>query len=84
MHKKLLPFIVCSLLLAGCGGGRQGQNGHKAKGGVYYGGVFRRNEVVGFRSLYPDNLTDITAYNIGNQIYERLNYSTCPCHQMDS
>ena len=72
MYKKLLPVIVCGLLLASCGGGRQGQNGHKAKGGVYYGGVFRRNEVVGFRSLFPNNLTDITADNIANQIYEGL------------
>jgi len=58
MKIKLIPVIAFGLLLAACGGcgNDHGKtNTHLAKGGVYYGGVFRLNWVIGFRSLFPDN-----------------------------
>ncbi len=75
MKIKLIPVIAFGLLLAACGGcgNDHGKtNTHLAKGGVYYGGVFRLNWVIGFRSLFPDNVGDIPAHNIANQVYEGL------------
>jgi len=75
MYKKLIPVLALGILLAGCQGcgGDHNQSGWRdGKGGVYYGGVFRINWVVGFRSLFPLNVTDLTADNITNQIYEGL------------
>lgn len=74
MIKKLIPVILCALFIAGCNGcgGHHEDNQRKAKGGVYYGGAFRINEVADFRSLFPLDVTDIIADNIDNQIYEGL------------
>ncbi len=75
MDKKLVPVIALCLLLAGCGGcgnDHNHANTRLAKGGIYYGGVFRMNWVKGFRSLYPDNVIDIPAHNIASQVYEGL------------
>lgn len=72
MNRKLIPVILCSVLLGACNGGHQGQNARQAKGGVYYGGSFRINEVANFRSLFPHDVGDQIAQNITNQIYEGL------------
>lgn len=75
MNKKLIPVIASGLLIAACGGcgnGHKENAEHLGKGGIYYGGVFRMNEVTGFRSLFPDNVTDVIAHNIANQVYEGL------------
>ena len=44
----------------------------EAKGGVYYGGVFRINEVQDFRSLYPLSVTEVVGHRITNQIFQGL------------
>lgn len=44
----------------------------EAKGGKYYGGVFRINETEYLRSLYPLNITETIGHRISNQIYEGL------------
>lgn len=44
----------------------------KGHGNVYYGGVFRMNEVEDFRSLFPLNITEVAADHITRQIYEGL------------
>lgn len=44
----------------------------KAKGNRYYGGTFKFNQISGFRSLEPHEITDLTAVRIGNQIFEGL------------
>jgi len=44
----------------------------EAKGGKYYGGVFKSNETEYFRSLYPPNITEVGGHRIANQIYEGL------------
>lgn len=43
-----------------------------AKGGKYYGGTFRYNEEEYFKSLYPLNITEVTAHRLLEQIYEGL------------
>jgi len=75
MNRRLIPVIFLSILIVGsigCGGGHQGQNEHQAKGGVYYGGAFRINEVAGIRSLFPLDITELIESNIDNQIFEGL------------
>lgn len=84
--KKLVYSILVASLLSSCGGGN-GTSGEsrKAKGGVYYGGVFRMNEVEDFRNLFPLNITEVTSHRIANQVYEGLiklsqdDLSAVPC-----
>lgn len=74
MHNKIVRYFVICLLatgFAGCGSDHD-HGSHVAKGGVYYGGVFRLNWVTNFRSLYPQNVTEVTAFNITSQVYEGL------------
>jgi peptide/nickel transport system substrate-binding protein len=71
--KKLIYLLLATGFLASCGG-ESGSTGEarKANGGVYYGGVFRTNEVEDFRNLYPLNITEVTSHRIANQVYEGL------------
>src|ERR1700688_3227991 len=71
MNKKLIPVFLCGILFAACPGHKE-QTGRQAKGGVYYGGTFRINEITNFRSLYPLDVTELVAVNITNQIFEGL------------
>jgi len=46
---------------------------------IWYGGIFRLNEVENFKNLYPHSLTDAVSSHIGAQIYQgffRLNQKT--------
>jgi len=46
---------------------------------IWYGGIFRINEVENFKNLYPHSLTDAISSRIGSQIYQglfRLNQKT--------
>jgi oligopeptide transport system substrate-binding protein len=46
---------------------------------IWYGGIFRINEVENFKNLYPHSLTDAISSHIGSQIYQgffRLNQKT--------
>jgi oligopeptide transport system substrate-binding protein len=71
--KKVIYSLLVTTLLASCGGGNKttGES-QKGKGGVYYGGVFRMNEVEDFRNLFPLNVTEVTSARITTQIYEGL------------
>ena len=72
MKKVIYSFLVASLL-ASCGSDDKAAGGsRKAKGGVYYGGVFRMNETEDFRSLYPLDITEVYSQRITNQVYEGL------------
>ena len=44
----------------------------KGIGDVYYGGVFRMNEIEDFRDLNPLNITEVASQRITNQVYEGL------------
>lgn len=72
MHKKLFYFF-CTLVIISCGGENKREfKLREAKGGKYYGGTFRYNEEEYFKSLYPLNITEVTAHRICEQIYEGL------------
>lgn len=84
--KKLLVFgIIAATLLTACGGGDEKEAGSeitKAKGqikdldgrlvDIYYGGVFKINEVEEFTTLYPHGVAEVVAHRIANQAYQGL------------
>ncbi|HEY6162248.1 MAG TPA: ABC transporter substrate-binding protein [Bacteroidia bacterium] len=74
MKKVLFSCIAFSaLLLTSCGGGTESEGGmRKGIGDVYYGGVFRMNEIEDFRDLNPLNITEVASQRITNQVYEGL------------
>lgn len=62
-------------LLAGCGGGGESapdSQFRSAKGGKFFGGVYRTNEVGELRSLDPVGINDVTSHHIAHQIYDLL------------
>ena len=71
--KKTIYLFLAVVFLASCGG-KHSTTGEsrKASGGVYYGGVFRMNEIEDFRNLFPLNVTEVTSQRITNQVYEGL------------
>src|SRR5207237_1150141 len=44
----------------------------EAKGGLFYGGVFRMNELEDFKNLYPLAIIDVISQRISTQVYEGL------------
>lgn len=70
--KKLVLSLAALALLASCSNDKKEQNSEEAKGGVYYGGVFRMNELEDFKNLYPLAVSDVVSHRIANQIYEGL------------
>lgn len=75
MYKNIKYVLFLSITLTfSCQNASEKKEGFvpEAKGGVYYGGVFRMNEVENFRNLYPLNVTEVTSHRIVNQIYEGL------------
>lgn len=73
MKKILTLSLLGVVVLSSCGDNNSGSEETRlAKGNVYYGGVFRMNEVEDFRNLYPLNITEVTSHRITNQVYEGL------------
>ncbi|MCH7534705.1 MAG: ABC transporter substrate-binding protein, partial [Bacteroidetes bacterium] len=65
--------LIAMLFFAGCVSDEDdGQKGTQAKGGVYYGGVFRYNEIEPFKSFYPLFCTLALSWRIADQMYEGL------------
>jgi oligopeptide transport system substrate-binding protein len=73
MLKQLLFYIISFTLLSACSNNNNSSHtSTKANGNVYYGGVFKINEVEDFKSLYPLNTTEEIALHLTYQIYEGL------------
>lgn len=74
--KQLFPVIgmVAGLVLflSSCGGDKETHGSSEANGGVYYGGVFRMNELEDFKNLYPLSIIDVISQRIANQVYEGM------------
>ncbi len=85
MKHKILFFLLPAALFFGCSGGGNKNKDKEAKGGLYYGGVFRVNEVEDFRNLYPLSVTEVVSQRIAGQVYEGLlklsqkDLSVLPC-----
>ncbi|MEW6467851.1 MAG: ABC transporter substrate-binding protein [Bacteroidota bacterium] len=74
MRKVLYTLSAASaLLFSSCGSDTNTEGGlTPGKGGIYYGDVFKMNEVEDFRNLYPLNITEVASHRIANQVYEGL------------
>ncbi len=73
MIKKLLVITgTIAVLLSSCGGDKTQHQSQEGKGGVYYGGVFRMNELEDFKNLYPLAIVDAISWRISTQVYEGL------------
>lgn len=82
---KFLVFGITTAVMMSCGGGNPGdeqqevlkeaegyyQEGDK-KYKIYYGGIFRINEVENFKNLYPHSMIDAVSSRIATQIYQGL------------
>ncbi len=68
----LLVAVASAFLLSSCGGDKNTHETLEAKGGVYYGGVFRMNELEDFKNLYPLAIIDVISQRIANQVYEGM------------
>lgn len=58
--------------MAACSPGKTDVESTEAPGGVYYGGVFRMNELEDFKNLYPLAIIDVVSHRVANQVYEGL------------
>lgn len=75
MIKKLIPVLLALIVLSSCGGGKKDEGGpdiREAKGGVFYGGIFKINEVEDFKNLFPLSINDATSFRIAGQVYQGL------------
>lgn len=72
MHRLIILFFI-SIFILSCDSQKEREfKLRPAKGGKYYGGTFRYNEEEYFKSLYPLNITEVTAHRLLEQIYEGL------------
>jgi oligopeptide transport system substrate-binding protein len=67
-------FLLCLLVLffGGCSPDKNNNKTKTAIGPVFYGGVFRMNEVEDCRSLFPLNITETSSFRVVSQVYEGL------------
>lgn len=64
---------ICSLFLGSCGGSDTSDLSlREAKGGRFYGGVYRMNESDGIRTLDPVQLNDAPSHHVVHQIADLL------------
>lgn len=69
--KKFIALFSILLLLLGCATETK-QRSKEGKGGITLGGVFRVNEVMDIRSLFPLQITEVAGFRIASQVYESL------------
>ena len=85
IKKLILVTGTIAIFLSSCGGDGKKHETSEGKGGVYYGGVFRMNELEDFKNLYPLAIIDVISWRISTQVYEGLvkfsqaDLSTIPC-----
>ena len=75
---KKLTFIIALLgLLCNSCNNSQNEKSNKihlteAKGGRFYGGVFRMSESEYIKTLFPHSIIDVYSYRVASQVYEGL------------
>lgn len=75
-------IVMTAVLVTSCGKKETEQKLEKAKGqlkdskgrvtDIYYGGVFKVNEIEEFTNLFPHAVTDVYSHRIANQVYQGL------------
>ena len=69
---KLFLLCLTVLFFGGCAQDKNSNKRKTAQGPVFYGGVFRMNEIEDCRSLFPLNITETSSYRVVSQVYEGL------------
>jgi oligopeptide transport system substrate-binding protein len=69
---KLFLLCLTVFLVGGCDQDKNKSIKKIAKGPVFYGGVFKMNEVEDCRSLFPLNITETSSFRVVSQVYEGL------------
>jgi oligopeptide transport system substrate-binding protein len=71
--RNLIYLFLVAVIASSCGdSGNSTGEYRKAEGGVYFGGVFRMNEVEDITSLYPISVNDATSHRVASQVFEGL------------
>src|SRR3954468_18768453 len=71
---RKVVYLIALVLFCSCVK-RENTTGELTKaerGDVYYGGIFRMNEIEDFRNLFPLSITEETSQHIAYQVYEGL------------
>jgi peptide/nickel transport system substrate-binding protein len=69
--KNIIGLLAIALLTFSCGS-ESNERSQEGEGGIRLGGVFRVNEVMDIRSLYPLEITEVAAHRVASQVYESL------------
>ena len=72
MMKKVILLVFIAIFFNSCNNETKEDRSVKAEGGVYYGGVFKVNELDEFKNLYPLSIVDVVSFRIASQCYEGL------------
>jgi peptide/nickel transport system substrate-binding protein len=76
MKRILIYFSGFILLFSSCNNSNthsdSEQQPREAKGGRFYGGIFRLNESEYVKNLFPPSITDAFSYRVSTQVYEGL------------
>jgi len=67
MMKKVILLVFIAIFLNSCNNETKEDRSVKAEGGVYYGGVFKVNELDEFKNLYPLSIVDGVSFRIASQ-----------------
>jgi oligopeptide transport system substrate-binding protein len=71
-YSTLLLFLIVLNSCNNKGKEKVEQYNQEAKGGKYYGGIYRLNESEYIKNLFPHSITDVYSYRVASQIYEGL------------
>jgi peptide/nickel transport system substrate-binding protein len=69
---KILVFALIVILFNACKNETKEERSVEAEGGVYYGGVFKVNELDEFKNLFPLSIVDVVSFRVASQCYEGL------------
>jgi peptide/nickel transport system substrate-binding protein len=80
---RLGTVLVLSVAIVSCGGKKNDSKELKKAQGqmkdskgrvvdIFYGGVFKLNEVEDFSTFFPHAVTDVVSFRIANQVYQGL------------
>lgn len=71
--RRVIYLVLLASLFNACGAdNKSGRGLTKVNGNVYYGNIFRMNEIEDFRNLFPLSITEESSQHISYQLYEGL------------
>jgi oligopeptide transport system substrate-binding protein len=71
-NKRIILFLSIVFFFTTCKQKIKEERSEEANGGVFYGGVFKINELDDFKNLFPLSILDVVSFRIASQCYEGL------------